>query len=101
MPAVVRIHTLADAPPTPAAVIEAAVARLNAGAELVHACAACGSSEIVYDSVESRTGVWTETTTDEGWACKRCGAFEADCDELVVMPAAAFAELTAAYTRGA
>ena len=99
MPVVIAVHTVAAPPPS--AVIEAAVARLNAGAEIVHACAACGSSEIAYDSIESRTGVWSETTTDEGWACKRCGAFETACDELVVMPAAAFVAMASEMRRAA
>lgn len=93
MSVAIAIHTL-SAPPS-AEIISAAVARLQAGAEVVHACVACGSTEVIFESIEYRTGVWSETSTDEGYACKKCGAFETECDELVVMPARAAVALAA------
>jgi hypothetical protein len=101
MPAVMRTFFAADAAPSPA---EAAVERLRVieprwRPETVRACACCSSTAITFEAAEYETGVFGEVMADAGYHCKSCGAFEPECDEIVVMPAASFVAMTAEIRR--
>lgn len=104
MPVSVRIHLLTPAP-FPIAAIEAAIDRVQAIAfgaapEVANACLACRSTEIVFDRIDYRTGVENETTNEDGWVCRKCGAVEQHCEEIVTMPAATFIAISRAIGMG-
>lgn len=96
MPAIIKSILQA----APAAHVEAALARLAqlapaAAPDLAHACIACGSTAVALVDFDTPSS-WTEEGDNQTlWHCSQCGANESDVAELVVMPAATFAAMTA------
>lgn len=96
MPAIIKSILQA----APAAHVEAALARLAqlapaAAPEIAHACVACGSTAVELVEFDKPSSWSEEGESAAAWHCSQCGANESDVAELVVMPAATFAAMTA------
>lgn len=89
MPAIIQSAIIPA--PALAAHVEAALASLDH--QIAHACVACGATAVELVEFDTPSSWREEGESAAVWHCSRCGANESEVEDLVVIPAAAFAAL--------